>query len=175
MIKIDSQESALLAILKSEICQQHETYAKLHYVSGAHADWLLSYTVYLAAIPNKSRIVNSFYGTVVQLTPQSFATIAKLCLHAYLADHFQLAGITNRWVHSEELWKENTARYIHKTRDELKTAGLATDIITNDTRAAYSILIPTEDIVFNLDRLCRFDNTLVSKPAVILQKIVGTQ
>jgi hypothetical protein len=163
--KIDSKNSALLAIAKNEITPQYKRSAAIQKAYPAHANWLIQNTVYLAAIPGKYKFVCFIYGSVLELTNQSFIIFAALCLNAYLADQFPLAGSTSRWLHSEDLFQDNTGKYIHRLRSEISAHKIDRELIANDKSSRYSILLPTEDIILNLDRLCQFEDIRVASIA----------
>jgi hypothetical protein len=169
---INSANSALLAIAKNEITIHYKRSAALQKAYPAHAAWLIQNTIYLAAIPTKLKHVSFIYGHVLELSNQSFVIFAALCLTAYLADQFPLAGSTSRWLHSEDLFETNTAKYVHRLRNEIRRHDIDRELIANDKSGQYSILLPTEDIILNLDRLTKFDDIRLNQPAQKLRDLL---
>lgn len=171
-MKIDTVNSALLAIAKNEITGDYKRSAAIQKAYPAHAAWLITNTVYLCVIPKKLQVVSFIYGTPVSLTHQSNVIFSALCLNAYLADQFPLAGSTSRWLHATDLFEDNTAKYIHRLRTEILHAGIKEELIANDKSGNYSVLLPTEDMILNLKRLSTCDDIRVAHVARKISDLV---
>jgi len=169
---------ALIQIAKDEL---HQVYRQTIFALGnfrAPKEWLLNYTIYFSGLEHQQKNLITAYGQPMLLTNVSFILLATMSLNLFTYRSFPLAGRTNVWTHKTELFdrvdshEENTARYIHRLKSEIRSAGIVTtEIIANDKNGNYSVLWTVTDLIFNLDRLAKHSDARISAPASNLLRL----